>query len=43
MIIKMREVDPHAEGGARILIKESDRDESNLEKSLTDKTSEQIL
>jgi hypothetical protein len=32
----MRKVDPHAEGRARILIKESDRDVSSLEKSLTD-------
>ena len=37
MIIKMWKVDPHAEGGARILIKESDRDVSSLEKSSTDK------
>ncbi len=36
MIIKTRKGDPHAEGGVRILIKESDRDESSLEKSLTD-------
>ncbi len=36
MIIKMRKVDPSAEGGARILIKESDRGESSLEKSSTD-------
>jgi hypothetical protein len=36
MIIKMRKVDPLAEGGARILIKESDRDVSCLEKSSTD-------
>ncbi len=42
--IKTRKVDPHAEGGARILIKESSikviekcRDESSLEKSLTNK------
>jgi hypothetical protein len=37
MIIKTQKVDPRAEGGVRILIKESDRDESSLEKSLTDK------
>ena len=37
MIIKMLKVDPRAEGGARILIKESDRDVSSLEKSLTDR------
>ncbi len=43
--IKTRKVDPRAEGGARILIKESSikaiekcRDESSLEKSSTDKT-----
>ncbi len=36
MIIKKRKVDPRAEGGARILIKESNRDVSSLEKSLTD-------
>ncbi len=35
VIIKMRKVDPRAEGGARILIKESDRDVSSLEKNLT--------
>ncbi len=29
-------MDPRAEGGARIIIKESDRDESSLEKSSTD-------
>jgi hypothetical protein len=34
--IKTRKVDPRAEGGARILIKESDRDVSSLEKSSTD-------
>ncbi len=41
--IKTRKVDPRAEGGARILIKESSikviekcRDESSLEKSSTD-------
>jgi hypothetical protein len=43
VIIKMRKVDPHAEGGMKILIKESDRDVSSPEKSLTDKsTSEGI-
>ncbi len=36
VIIKTQKVDPHAEGGARILIKESDRDVSSLEKSLAD-------
>ncbi len=36
MIIKTRKVDPRAEGGASILIKESDRDVSSLEKSSTD-------
>ncbi len=36
MIMKTRKVDPHAEGGARILIKESDRDMSRLEKSSTE-------
>jgi hypothetical protein len=36
MIIKTRKMDPRAEGGARILIKESDRDVSSLEKSSTD-------
>jgi hypothetical protein len=43
VIIKTRKVDPRAEGGARILIKESSikaiekcRDESSLEKSSTD-------
>ncbi len=35
VIIKTRKVDPRAEGGARILIKESDRDVSSLEKSST--------
>ncbi len=34
VIIKTRKVDQHAEGGARILIKESDRDVSSLEKKL---------
>ncbi len=29
-------MDPHAEGGARILIKESDRDMLRLERSSTD-------
>jgi hypothetical protein len=38
LIIKTRKVDPRAEGGARILIKESDRDVLSLEKSLTDTT-----
>jgi hypothetical protein len=44
MTIKTRKVDPRAEGGAGILIKESSikaiekcRDESSLEKSSTDK------
>ncbi len=36
MTIKTQKVDPRAEGGARILIKESDRDVSSLEKSSTD-------
>jgi hypothetical protein len=36
MIIKTRKVDPRTEGGARILINESDRDVSSLEKSSTD-------
>jgi len=36
VIIKTQKVDPRAEGGARILIKESDRDVSSLEKSSTD-------
>jgi hypothetical protein len=36
MIIKTQKVDPRAEGGERILIKESDRDVSSLEKSSTD-------
>jgi hypothetical protein len=31
----MQKVDPGAEGGARILIKESDRDVSSLEKNST--------
>ncbi len=35
-IIETQKVDPHAEGGAMILIKESDRDVSSLEKSSTD-------
>ena len=34
--IKTQKVDTCAEGGARILIKESDRDVSSLEKSSTD-------
>ncbi len=38
MIIKTRKVDPLAEGGAKLSIKESDRDESSLEKSSTDKS-----
>ncbi len=37
MIIKTQKVDPRPEGGVRILIKESDRDVSSLEKSSTDK------
>ncbi len=36
MIIKTQKVDPRAEGGMRILIKESYRDVLSLEKSLTD-------
>ncbi len=47
--IKTRNVDPRAEGGARILIKESSikaiekcRDESSLEKSSTDIRKENI-
>jgi hypothetical protein len=36
MIIKTRNVDPCTERGARILIKESDRDVSSLEESWTD-------
>ncbi len=36
MIIKTPKLDPLAERGARILIKESDRDVSSLEKSWTD-------
>ncbi len=36
VIIKTRKLDPSAEGGARILIKESDRDVLSLEKSSTD-------
>ncbi len=36
MIIKTQKVDPRAEGGARILIKESDRDVSSLKKNSTD-------
>jgi hypothetical protein len=34
----MRKVDPRAEGGVRIIIKESNRDVSSLKKSLTDTT-----
>jgi hypothetical protein len=37
VIIKTQKVDPRAERGVRIIIKESDRDESSLEKSPTDK------
>jgi hypothetical protein len=36
VIIKTQKVDPRTEGRARILIKESDRDVSSLEKSSTD-------
>jgi hypothetical protein len=36
VIIKTQKVNPQAEGGARILIKESDRDVSSLEKNSTD-------
>jgi hypothetical protein len=36
VIIKTGKEDPLTEGGARILIKETDRDVSSLEKSLTD-------
>ncbi len=36
MIIKTQNVDPRAERGARILIKECDREVSSLEKSSTD-------
>jgi hypothetical protein len=36
VIIKTQKVDPRAEGGARILIKESDRDVSSLKKNSTD-------
>ncbi len=36
MILKTRKVDPLTGGGARILIKESDRDVSSLEKSSSD-------
>jgi hypothetical protein len=39
MIIMTQKVDPHAEGGARKLIKESDRHVSSLEKSSTDNNS----
>ncbi len=38
VIINTQKVDPRAEGGARILIKESDRDVSSLERSSTDKS-----
>jgi hypothetical protein len=48
--IKTQKVDPPAEGGARILIKESSikaiekcRDESSLEKSSTDKCFDHVL
>jgi hypothetical protein len=37
VIIKTRKVDPLAEGGAKILIKESNRDVSSSEKSSTDR------
>jgi hypothetical protein len=40
VIIKTQKVDPHAEGGARILIKDSDRDVLRLEKSSTDNVNE---
>jgi hypothetical protein len=43
VIIKTRKVDPRAEGGARILITESDRDVSSLEKSSTDNIIERML
>ncbi len=36
VIIKTGKVDPHAEGGARILNKESDRDVLSLQKNSTD-------
>jgi hypothetical protein len=36
VIIKTQKVDPRAKGGARILIKESDRDVLSLEKRSTD-------
>ncbi len=42
VIIKTRKVDPRAEGGARILIKERDRDVLSLEKSWTDTYYNQI-
>jgi hypothetical protein len=35
VIIKMQKVDPRAEGGASILIKESDKDVLSIEKSST--------
>jgi hypothetical protein len=38
VIMEMQKVDPRAVGGVRILIKESDRDVSSLEKSSTDIT-----
>jgi hypothetical protein len=43
VIIKTQKVDPRTEGGARILIKESDRDVSSLEKSSTDTKIKRIL
>ncbi len=43
MIIKSRKVDPRAEVGARILIKENDRDVLSLEKSSTDSISKDSL
>ncbi len=43
MIIKTQKVDPNAERGARILIKESDRDESSLEKCSTDIAKKWVL
>ncbi len=50
MTIKTRNVDPRAEGGARILIKESSikaidkcRDESSLEKSSTDNAKHVVI
>ncbi len=38
VIIKMQKADPRAEGGARILIKESNWEVLSLEKSSTDTT-----